>query len=104
MSQKCALATQSKLHPGPHLKQHGQQGKGWDLKQEISAGLLHPHGESSAWERHGSVGAHPEEGHKNDPRDGTPRLRGQAESWSCAAGEERALGRTGSGFQYLKGL
>jgi len=35
--------------------------------------------ESSVQERHGSVGAHPEEGHKNDPRDGTPLLRGQAE-------------------------
>ena len=34
--------------------------------------------ESSVQERHGPVGAHPEEGHKHDPRDGTPLLRGQA--------------------------
>ena len=28
--------------------------------------------ESSVQERHGSVGAHPEKGHRNDPRSGTP--------------------------------
>ncbi|CAM9616305.1 unnamed protein product, partial [Bubo scandiacus] len=30
--------------------------------------------ESSAQERHGSVGVGPEEGHENDQRDGTPLL------------------------------
>ena len=35
--------------------------------------------ESPVQERHGAVGAHPEEGNKNDPRDGTPLLQGQAE-------------------------
>jgi len=30
--------------------------------------------ESSLQERHRPVGAHPEEGHRNDPRDGTPLL------------------------------
>ena len=29
---------------------------------------------------YGPVGACPKEGHKKDPRDGTPLLRGQAES------------------------
>ena len=42
--------------------------------------MLHPDVESSVQERHGPVGAHPEEGHKNDPRDGTPPLQGQAET------------------------
>ena len=31
------------------------------------------------------LGACPEEGHRNDPRDGTPLLQGQAESWGCSA-------------------
>jgi len=45
----------------------------------------------------GLVRAHPEEGHKNDPRDGTPLLQGQAESWGCSAwrreGSCRSSGR-----------
>jgi len=36
--------------------------------------LLHPVVESSVWERHGFVEVHPEEGYKNDPRNGTPLL------------------------------
>ena len=47
--------------------------------------------ESSVQERHGAVGAHPEEGHKNDPRDGTPLLRGQVErAGAVQHGEEKA--------------
>ena len=38
---------------------------------ETSPGVLHPDVESSVQERHGPVGANPEGGHKNDPRDGT---------------------------------
>jgi len=49
-----------------------------------SPGVLHPDVESSVQERHRPVGVCPEKGHKNDPRDGTPLLRGQAESWGCA--------------------
>jgi len=41
---------------------------------EASPGVLRPDVESSVQERHGAVGVHPEEGHKNDPRDGTPLL------------------------------
>ena len=51
---------------------------------ETSAGALHPDEECSVQERHGAVGAHTGDGHKNDPRDGTP-LQGQAEIWGCAA-------------------
>jgi len=39
----------------------------------------------SVQERHGPAGMHLEEGHRNYPRDGTPLLRGQAESWGCSA-------------------
>ena len=41
---------------------------------EASPGALHPDVESSVQERHGSVGACPEEGQKYEPRDGTPLL------------------------------
>ncbi len=38
------------------------------------SGVLSSDMESSVQERHGPVGSCPEEGHKNDPRDGTPLL------------------------------
>jgi len=38
---------------------------------EASSGVLCPDVESSVQEKHGPVGACPEEGRKNDPRDGT---------------------------------
>jgi len=41
---------------------------------KTSPGALHPDVEFSVQESHGPVGAHPEEGHKNDPRGGTPPL------------------------------
>jgi len=57
-------------------KKRGQQGKGGDLlcTGEASPGALHPDVKSSVQGRRGSVGMRPEEGHKNDPRDGTPLL------------------------------
>jgi len=36
--------------------------------------VLHPDVESPVQERHGPVGYCPEEGHKSDPKDGTPLL------------------------------
>ena len=41
---------------------------------EASPGALPAGVESSVQERHGAVGEHPEEGHKNDARDGTTLL------------------------------
>jgi len=59
---------------------------------------------SSVQERHGAVGAHPEEGHKNDPKDGTPLLQGGAErAGSVQPGEEKAQGDLRTIFQYLEG-
>jgi len=42
-------------------------------------------------QRHTPAGVCSEEGHKNGPRDGMPLLRGQAESWGCADGEEEPV-------------
>ena len=42
---------------------------------------------------------HPEERHKNDPRDATPLLQGQAErAGAVQCGEWKALGRPESGL------
>ena len=38
---------------------------------ETLLAVLDPDAESSVQDGHGPVGAHPEESHKNDPRDGT---------------------------------
>ena len=88
----CPCYPENQPYPELHQKQCGQQVKGGDpapllCTGEASPGVLRPDVESAVQERHGSVGVCPEEGHKNDPRDGTPLPRGQA---------ERA-------FQYLKG-
>jgi len=59
-----------------------------------SLGVLHPDGESSVQEKHRPIGAYPEKGHKNDPRDGTPPLQVQDErAGAVQPGEEKAPGR-----------
>ena len=46
----------------------------------------------------------PEEGHQNDPRDGTPPLWAQAErAGAVQHGEEKVLRDLRVAFQYLKG-
>jgi len=58
---------------------------------ETSPGVMHPDVEYSVQKGHGAVGVCPEEGHKNDPRDGTPPLQGQAErAGTVHPGDEKA--------------
>ena len=63
----------------------------------VYSALLRPHLQSciQLWsEKHGAVGAGPEEGHKNDQKDGTPPLWGEAERFGAVQpGEEQAPGR-----------
>ena len=75
----CSRSPESQPNPGLHQKKRGQQGKEGDPAPLLCAGeatreVLHSDVESSVQERHRSVGVNPEEGHKNDPRDGTSPL------------------------------
>ena len=72
------------------MTKRGQQDDGGEPTHllctgETSPGVLCPDVESSVQEKCGPVGEHLEEGHKNDPKDGTAPLQEQAESWSCSA-------------------
>ena len=77
----CPQSTESQLYLGLHQKQCGQQGKGGYPAAllcvgENSPGVLHPDMESLLQERHGPVGARPEEGDRTDSRHATPLLLG----------------------------
>jgi len=59
--------------------------------------------EPSEQERHGAVGAGPEEGDKDDQTDGTPLLQEKAETVVVAQpGVKKALGRPYCGFSVHK--
>ena len=69
----------SQSNPRLHQKKCGQHREGGDpapllCTEEASLGELHPDVETSVQERHGPVGTHSEEGHKNNPKDETPLL------------------------------
>ena len=75
----CAHNPEGQPYPGLHQKKCGLQVKGGDstpllCSGETSPGVLCPALEPSAQEGHGDVGVGPAEGHKNDPRAGTPLL------------------------------
>lgn len=80
----CPCSPESQPYLGLHQKKYGQYGKEGDhapllCSCETPPGVLHPHVEPSLQEKHRPDGVHPEEGCKNDPRDGTSLLQGQAE-------------------------
>ena len=85
----CPHSPESHLYPGMHQKKCDQQIKGGDSApllciDETSPGALHPDFESSVQER--PVGAWPEEGHRNDPKEwNTSPARTGWESWGCSA-------------------
>jgi len=54
-------------------------------------------------DRHGAVGAHPEEGHKNDPRGGTPPYEDRLGAGPCSLGERGLQGDLTVASRYPKG-
>jgi len=86
--------SENQLYPVLHQKKHGQQTEGGVpvlCASQMSHGVMCPGVESSIQERYGPVGLLSEEGHKNDPRDGTSPLQGQAErAGAVQPGEEKA--------------
>ena len=69
---------------------------------EESPGVLCPDVESSAQERHRPVGVRLEEGHRSDPRDGTPLLQAER-AGAVHYGEEKAPGRPKCSLSVSKG-
>ena len=106
-SQQCALTAQKASHIGCIKRSVASR-----LREvipplcadEISPGELHPDVESSVLERHGPVGVHPEEGHRNDPRDGTLPYKDRLRELGLLSLEKRTLWRDLiCTFQYLTG-
>jgi len=99
VSQQCAFAAQKAsciLAASKEVWVEG--GDPAPLHCETSPGVLCPDVESSVQERDGPV-AHAEEGHRNDPRNGTALLQGQGErAGAVQPGEEKASRRPESGL------
>jgi len=74
MSQQCALTVQKANCTLGCIKRCVTSRSREVILPLCCALLRHPDVEFSVQKKCGPVGAHPEEGHKNDPRDGTPPL------------------------------
>lgn len=100
---------ESQPYLGLYQKKCGQQVEGGDSALLLCAGealtwSTASEVESSVQERHGPVGAHPEEGHKHDLRSGRPPLQGQAErAGPVQPGEVKAAVRPESSLSVSKG-
>ena len=74
----CTQSPEGQLCPGLHQENRGQQVKGGDSAPLLctceTPGVLRPALEPSAQERHGALGAGPEDGHQNGQRHGTSLL------------------------------
>jgi len=75
----CPHSSESIQYTGLHQNKCSQQREGGDptpllCNGDTSPGVLHLDMESSVQQRCGPVGMHPQEGHRNDPRDGTTLL------------------------------
>ena len=105
----CAGSPEGQPCPGLHQEKRGQQVERGDsapllCSGETSPAVLRSALEPSAQEGHGTVGAGPKEGYKNDPRAGAPLLWGQAERVRLVQpGEENAEGRPDCSLSVLKG-
>ena len=73
MTRQCALAAQ-KANCTLGCVKRSLSSMAREVILPLYAALARLHLEPSAQERHGPVGAGPNEGHKNDQRDGTPLL------------------------------
>ena len=109
MSQHCALLTRNANWILGCIKSSAASRSGRGpctsaLHCEASPGALHPDVESSVQERHRPVGVHPEQGHRNDPRDGTPLLQDRLrELGLCSMEKGRLRGELRAACQYLNG-
>ena len=109
MSQHCALLTRNANWILGCIKSSAASRSGRGpctsaLHCEASPGALHPDVESSVQERHGAFRARPEQGHKNDPRDGTPLLQDRLRELGLCSMEKGGLqGELRAACQYLKG-